>query len=62
MTTDPQPLAYRPDEAARVLGASRDTIFKLLAAGQLRGFKIGAARFISAEELSRFIRAREEMQ
>jgi len=59
MTTETK-LSYRPEEAARMLGASRDTIFKLLATGQLRGFKIGAARFISAAELERFIREREE--
>lgn len=52
-------LAFRPDEAAKVLGSSRDTIFRLLAAGELRGFKIGNARYISADELQRFIRSRE---
>jgi len=29
-------LAYRPDEAARALGCSRDLIFKLLASGELK--------------------------
>ena len=54
-------LAYRPAEAARVLGCSRDTIYKLLAAGELRGWKLRSARLISADELRRFIREREAL-
>lgn len=60
MTTLTEKLAFRPDEAARVIGASRDTIFRLLASGELRGFKIGAARFIAASELADFIKRQEE--
>jgi excisionase family DNA binding protein len=53
-------VAYRPEEAARVLGVSRDTIFKLLASGELGGWKLGAARLISADEIRRFVREREQ--
>jgi len=53
-------MAYRPDEAARVIGCSRDLIFKLLASGELKGWHIGAARLISADEIRRFIREREQ--
>lgn len=61
MTTDVEErLSYRPEEAAKIIGCSRDTIFKLLASGQLKGWKIGAARFISADEIRRFIREREQ--
>ena len=60
-TTDTQDrLAYRPDEAASALSCSRDTIFKLLASGDLKGWKINSARFISADEIRRFIREREQ--
>ena len=52
-------LAFRPDEAARALGCSRDTIFRLLAAGTLPSYRVGAARFISAESLRQFIAVRE---
>ncbi len=52
-------LAYRPKEAAHAIGASDDLIHKLLANGELRGFKVGSARFISAQELERFIAQRE---
>ena len=61
MTNDVEErLAYRPNEAARALGCSRDMIFKLLASGELRGWRIGAARLISAEEIRRFVRERED--
>ena len=52
-------LAYRPSEAARVIGCSREMIFKLLATGELKGWKVGAARLISADELRRFVHERE---
>jgi excisionase family DNA binding protein len=61
MTTETEPrLAYRPEEAARALGCSRATVFKLLSAGELRGWRIGAARLISADEIRRFIHEREQ--
>ncbi len=52
-------LAYRPDEAAAALGCSRDTVFRLLSRGELKGYRVGAARFISAGELTRFVAERE---
>ena len=61
MTNDVEErMAFRPGEAARALGCSRDMIFKLLASGELKGWRIGAARLISADEIRRFIREREE--
>lgn len=53
-------LAYRPNEAAKALGTSRDTIFKLIADGSLRSTKIGASRFIPASELEAFLTRRLE--
>jgi excisionase family DNA binding protein len=52
-------LAFRPNEAAAVIGASRDTIFTAISSGALRSFKIGAARYISREALIEFIRKLE---
>ncbi len=54
-------LAYRPKKAAELLDCSPDTVFRLLASGDLKGFKVGAARFISAQELQEFISRREAM-
>ena len=53
-------LAYRPEQAAIAMGCSRDTIFRLLAADELQGFKVGSSRFIAASELEAFILARQE--
>ncbi|MCA9831526.1 MAG: helix-turn-helix domain-containing protein [Dehalococcoidia bacterium] len=50
----------RPNEAARWLGCSRDTIDRLCASGELKSFKIGTARYISAAELERFVAEREQ--
>ncbi len=47
--------AFRPAEAARWLGVSRDTVDRLWQTGRLRSFKIGAARFISREALEKFV-------
>lgn len=51
--------AFRPREAAEWLGCSRDTVDRLIGRGELRSFKVGEARFISADELARFITERE---
>ena len=61
MVIEPK-LAYRPAEAARLLGLSRETIFGLLKRGQLKGFRIGTARLIAASELSRYILERQEAE
>ena len=57
----PVRLAYRPAECAKLLGCSRELVFRLLEKGQLKGYKIGAARFVSAEELHRFTAERERV-
>jgi excisionase family DNA binding protein len=52
--------ALRPNEAAAWLGCSRDTLERLIQRGELRSFKIGAARYVSAQELRRFVAEREQ--
>src|SRR5262245_20572482 len=53
-------LAFGAAEAAEALGLDRSTIYKLIAAGQLRAFHAGRRLLISREALLRYIRAREE--
>ena len=48
-------ICYRPDEAAAVMGTSRDVIFKLLAAGELRSFRAGRVRLIPADALREYV-------
>lgn len=54
--------AFRPNEAARWLGCSRDTIERLWRSGELKSFTVGRARYISARELERFVAEREAQQ
>ncbi len=49
----------RPKEAAAWLGLSRDTFDRLCAAGKLKSYKVGTARFVSMRELERFVAERE---
>ena len=53
-------MAYRPNEAARVIGLSRDMIFKAIHDGSLRSLKIGHARLITAEALREYVRHHEQ--
>lgn len=46
---------YRVNEAAERLGVSRETIYRLIASGDLESVKIGAARRISHEAITRFV-------
>lgn len=51
--------AFRPDEAARWLGISRDTLDRMWKRGDIASFVIGRARFIAVKELEKFIAERE---
>jgi excisionase family DNA binding protein len=48
-------LLYRPKEAARVLGISRDKLYDLMRSGRLRSLKDGGARFITADALAEYV-------
>ena len=52
-------LLLRLDEAARALGVSRATLYRLIAAGRLRAVRVGRATRIPARELERFVRELE---
>ena len=51
----PTPLSYRPEAAARVLGVSRATIYRMIAKGDLTPRKLGAATVIRHEDLARLL-------
>ncbi len=48
-------LAYSPGEAAEALGVSRQHIYNLMNAGQLRSVSFGRSRRIAASELERVL-------
>lgn len=53
--TDWPKLAYRIDEAAKIMSVSRTTLYRFIAAGKLRTFTIGRCRVISAKSLRALI-------
>jgi excisionase family DNA binding protein len=56
VTTDER-LLLRPVEAAERLGIGRTKVYELMASGELRSVKIGAARRVSATALVEFVAA-----
>ena len=50
-------LLLRPAEAAERLGIGRTKVYELMASGELRSVKIGAARRVSATALADFVAA-----
>jgi excisionase family DNA binding protein len=48
-------IAYRPREAAQVLGVSRAKLYELIAAGEIRPRKLGTATLVPRAELERFL-------
>ena len=47
----PTPIAYRPKDAATVLGVCRATIYEMVADGRLEARKLGTATVIPHESL-----------
>jgi excisionase family DNA binding protein len=52
-------LLYRPKEAAKVLGISRDKLYDLIRSGRLDSVKDGGARFITCDALAAYVRLLE---
>ena len=55
--TEPKPLAYRPKDAAALLGISRSTLYEMIASGKIEARKLGGATIIRHEELVRVLDA-----
>jgi excisionase family DNA binding protein len=53
MTT--QPLCVRPAEAARMIGISRATLYRLIAAGELHPYKLGRSTIIDLADLQAYL-------
>ena len=48
-------LAYRPAQAAKVLGISRSRLYQLVKDGELKGFSVGSIRLFPAVELEAWV-------
>lgn len=53
------PLLLRAEEAARLLGLGRSTVFGLLATGDLPAIRVGRSVRVSRTAIEQFIAARE---
>jgi excisionase family DNA binding protein len=53
-------LAYSPDEAAELLGISKELVHDLLRTGQLRSVKAGRRRLIGRHHLEEFLAGNSE--
>jgi excisionase family DNA binding protein len=51
----PEPLSYGIPDAGRAIGVSRATIWRLVAAGEIKTFKLGNRTLIKADELRAFV-------
>ena len=48
-------LSHSPNDAAKILGIGRSTIFNLLARGELTALKLGTRTLITTAELERYL-------
>lgn len=58
MTNTPQqttPIAVSPDEAARLAGIGRTSLYAALATGDLKSIKIGTRRLIKIEAIHEWL-------
>ncbi len=56
----PRPIAYRPSEAARVLGISLSHLDRMTKAGEIPFARIGRLRVYSDDALRRWIQEKTE--
>ncbi len=55
----PQPIAVSPNEAARLIGIGRTTLYAALSSGALRSSKIGKRRLVTIDGLRQWLSACE---
>jgi len=53
-------LAYSTPDAANLLGVSIQTVYRMLAAGELRTIKIRGRRLVPASELQRIVSQKQK--
>ena len=53
-------LIFKIEEAAKVLGTSRSTVYRLMTSGQLVSIKVGRSRRVTRQALERFVKAMDD--
>lgn len=54
-----QPLAYRVPDAARVIGVGTSTMWRMIAAGKVKTFKIEGRTVIDGDDLRAYVAAQK---
>ncbi|WP_419903522.1 helix-turn-helix domain-containing protein [Kiloniella sp.] len=54
------PIAVSPDEAARLAGIGRTTLYAALSSGKLKSIKIGTRRLITIDALKDWLQQNEQ--
>jgi len=60
MTNQKEKLSYNVDEALAATGLNRNALYRAISANQIKTFKVGKRRMVSARALREFIEAREK--
>ncbi len=54
-----QPIAVSPNEAARLIGIGRTTLYAALSSGELKSIRIGTRRLITIEAIWDWLKQKE---
>lgn len=54
-----EPIAVSPDEAARLCGVGRTTLYAAISSGELKSLKIGSRRLITIEAIREWLKRHE---
>ncbi len=58
-THTPEPIAVSPDEAARLCGIGRTTLYAAISSGELKSLKIRSRRLITLEAIREWLKRHE---
>ena len=58
-TEQPTPLAFSPNDGARMVGLGRTTFYDLLATGRIPSIKVGRRRLVTLAALEQFLASGE---
>ena len=56
--SNPDQVAYGIEDASRLLGLGRTTVFAEISAGRLKSFRVGKRRLVPATALTEYVAAR----
>jgi excisionase family DNA binding protein len=57
---EPHQFAYRPSDAARLMGIGRTFLYELIASDKLKSIKLGGRRLVTRQAIEECLKAHEE--